>query len=218
MLVNLEDLRENYDALTLVEADALADPILQFQNWMEAAIAAKLPEPNAMILATAQTNGQPSARVVLLKGLQPEGFIFYSNYESAKAQQMEANAKVALVFNWLELHRQVRVEGTVAKLSAEQSTAYFQSRPKGSQIGAWASPQSQVILDRSILEDNVVALKAKYEQQEQLPRPENWGGYIIKPQLIEFWQGRPSRLHDRLRYTKPTNETETNWQIDRLAP
>ena len=212
----LADLREDYRADSLDVKDVYADPIQQFQKWFDEAQQAEMKEPNAMTLATADGNGMPSARIVLLKGLRPEGFVFYTNYESDKGKQMAANPHAALVFCWLELERQIRIEGSVEKLSFEDSENYFHKRPKGSQIGAWASPQSSEIPDRSILEKNVEALKEKYVDQEKLPCPPHWGGYIVKPRLIEFWQGRSSRLHDRICYT--LTDDRSSWTIKRLAP
>lgn len=211
---NIAELREDYRLKTLDITDVHPDPIVQFQIWFEEAMNANVPEPNAMVLATANAAGIPSARVVLLKGLNQEGFIFYTNYQSHKASELAENPNAALVFNWLELQRQVRMEGSVKKISRESSKEYFQSRPKGSQIGAHASPQSQEIADRSILENNVQQLKEKYAKEEQLPLPENWGGYILEAKKIEFWQGRSSRLHDRIIFTK----VDKNWRIKRLAP
>lgn len=214
MLLNLEDFRAHYDVFTLEEENAHSNPIVQFSIWLQAAIEANLPEPNAMVLATSTPDGKPSARVVLLKGVEEEGFVFYTNYESRKGQQLVQNPHAALTFNWLDHHRQVRIEGKVSKIDPALSTKYFQSRPKGSQIGAWASPQSEVIPDRSVLENKAKELETQYADQDQLPRPEHWGGYCLKPHYIEFWQGRPSRLHDRLRYTL---EGEV-WKRVRLAP
>jgi pyridoxamine 5'-phosphate oxidase len=215
MLLNLGDLRENYDRDKLLESQAAADPLQQFTFWFREAEEAEIPEPNAMILATSTGDGRPSARVVLLKGVEEEGFVFYTNYDSRKGQEMADNPHVALVFNWLELHRQVRIEGLIEKVSPETSTDYFQSRPKGSQIGAWASPQSQIITGREVLKDKVKVLENQYKDTDKLPRPPHWGGYRVMPYLIEFWQGRTSRLHDRLRYTL---EAEGRWTLDRLAP
>ncbi|NRB47489.1 MAG: pyridoxamine 5'-phosphate oxidase [Saprospiraceae bacterium] len=217
MLIDLKHLREEYSSASLELTDVPAEPIALFEQWMQEALQAKLTEPNAMTLATCKPDGFPSARVVLLKGLNEEGFIFYTNYNSHKGQELAANPKAALVFLWLELQRQVRIEGIVEKISAADSEAYFQSRPKGSQIGAVASPQSTVIPGREVLEEKVKALEQEYANQEKLPCPEHWGGYIVKPTQIEFWKGRASRLHDRLVYTKLEGKGE-GWKIERLAP
>lgn len=208
------DLREDYRLQALEINDVHTHPFLQFQQWFNDALQSNLKEPNAMTLATASTNGIPSARIVLLKGYSETGFLFYTNYNSKKGKELLENPNAALVFCWLELERQVRIEGKVSKLSPEASTQYFQSRPKGSQIGAWASPQSEVIEDRNILEKNVLMLNEKYAAEETLPRPEHWGGFLIEPTMVEFWQGRSSRLHDRIRYTGEKGL----WKVDRLAP
>lgn len=212
----LKSLREHYDKGQLLESDLLEDPIQLFMIWIEAAIADEtVLEPNMMVLSTC-SEGKPSARAVLLKGLEPTGFIFYTNYHSRKAREILDNPNVSLTFNWLAMHRQVRIEGIAEKISKEKSSQYFQSRPKGSQIGAWASPQSTVIPDRSILEKAVVKFDEKFKGIDKLPKPPNWGGFLVQPQSIEFWQGRRSRLHDRLIYKK--NELETGWKTTRLAP
>lgn len=214
MKKNIAELREDYRLKTLDISDVNQDPFIQFQTWFDEALASDIPEPNAMVLATANTQGIPSARVVLLKGFHESGFVFYTNYESHKASELDANPFAALVFNWLGLQRQVRIEGSVERLSATASRSYFQSRPKGSQIGAYASPQSQEIPNRSVLEENVQKLQAQYADVEQLPLPDNWGGYLVKASKIEFWQGRSSRLHDRIVFTK----VDTAWMTKRLAP
>jgi pyridoxamine 5'-phosphate oxidase len=215
MIPNIEALRQDYRLASLEVSDVGANPFLQFKKWFQEALDAQLPEPNAMTLATATPEGKPTLRVVLLKGFDENGFVFYTNYESRKGQELQANPYAALNFLWLELERQVRIEGKAIRVSNSESTAYFKSRPKGSQIGAWASPQSTVIPDRQVLEEKVQELMTTYENTEVLPRPEHWGGFIVIPDLIEFWQGRSSRLHDRIRYTLQADES---WKIERLAP
>ena len=215
MALNLQDLRREYAAHTLDITDVQTDPFNQFEIWMTEALDSQVLEANAMILSTLTKDQRPTARVVLLKDFDPNGFVFYTNYNSRKSQELEEHPYACLVFNWLELQRQVRIEGSVERVAPEESTAYFQSRPKGSQIGAWASPQSQIIPGREVLEEKVKALEAKYQDIDQLPRPEHWGGFVVKPTLIEFWQGRMSRLHDRIQYVKVG---ENAWKIDRLAP
>lgn len=187
-----------------------------FYKWWDEAVDSEIEEPNAMTLATANAEGQPSARIILLKGASADGFEFYTNYKSRKALEIEHNPKVALVFLWKEIERQIRIEGIANKLSKEKSQVYFQSRPHGSQIGAWASPQSKVITDRKELEEAAEKISEQFENVDPLPCPDHWGGYIVKPHLIEFWQGRADRLHDRIRYSQ--NEKGENWMIDRLAP
>lgn len=211
--MNLADMRKVYTKDSLDEADLNPEPLEQFRVWLEEAKdEPAIIEPNAMILATVAASGQPSARAVLLKGLEERGFIFYSNYESRKAQELSVNPKAALVFNWLALERQVRVEGEVARLPRAESEAYHRTRPHGSQLGEWVSPQSRVIENRGVLEARLAAFKAKFPNE--VPLPEFWGGFVVAPQVVEFWQGRPSRLHDRLRYTR----SGEGWQRERLAP
>ena len=211
---SIADLRIDYTQQSLLETDVNADPFIQFQTWFDAAVTAKLPEPNAMTIATATAEGIPSARVVLLKAVDPRGFVFFTNYNSYKAQELAANPRAALVFLWTEMERQVRIQGTVEKIDPAESDEYYYSRPAGSRLGAWASEQSQVIPDRSILEDRLASLETEHPDGD-IPRPEHWGGFRVIPTVIEFWQGRSSRLHDRLRYQL----SETNgWTIDRLSP
>jgi len=210
----IEALREDYRSHQLNRSEIADQPISQFQAWFAEALEAKIPEPNAMTLATVNENHRPSARIVLLKGVDEQGFVFYTNYNSQKGKELESNPFAALVFCWLELERQIRIEGKVEKISRADSLRYFNSRPKGSQIGAWASPQSEVIADRSVIENKQKALAAEYAEQDLLPIPPHWGGYILVPDKIEFWQGRSSRLHDRFCYTLEGKD----WQIDRLAP
>ncbi len=212
--MEIADLRKEYIQRGLSEADLDPDPIVQFRCWFDEAYAAGLPEPNAMTLATATNDGRPSARVVLLKGYDQRGFVFFTNYESRKGQELAENPWAALVFFWAGLERQVRIEGHVAPISAPESDAYFRSRPRGSRLGAWTSPQSQVIESREVLERRLQKLTEQYADQE-VPRPSHWGGYRVEPLMIEFWQGRPNRLHDRLRYRWLS---EGGWQIERLAP
>jgi pyridoxamine 5'-phosphate oxidase len=211
---SIADIRKNYSLQTLLEADADANAINQFSKWWDEAIASQIDEVNSMTLATASADGMPSARIVLLKEFNKEGFIFFTNYNSFKGQQMAENPKACLVFFWKELERQVRITGLIQKINAVDSDAYFHSRPLGSQVGAVTSPQSQVIENRNWLDE-------EYKRKEQelafktINRPGHWGGYIVKPVIIEFWQGRPSRLHDRLQYTLQGNG---EWKVERLAP
>ncbi|MEM1358058.1 MAG: pyridoxamine 5'-phosphate oxidase [Bacteroidota bacterium] len=215
MAIDAGDLRVDYQADELLEAKAPDDPFSLFAKWFAAAQSSNNPEPNAMILATVGVDGTPAARVLLLKQATAEGFIFYTNYESRKGQELAANPQAAAVFNWLELQRQVRIEGIVERAPAALSSAYFKSRPKKSQVGAWVSPQSQEIPDREFLEQRQREIEAEYADAEALPRPDHWGGYLLKPKMIEFWQGRSSRLHDRLAYH--LNE-DGSWHRRRLAP
>jgi len=212
---NIDALRKEYAQGKLDLADTPSDPIAQFKRWFEEAMNAEVPEPNAMTLSTATRSGRPSARIVLLKGLEDGDFLFYTNYQSHKGRELEENPYAALTFLWHELQRQVRVEGRVERLSPEASTDYFQSRPKSSQIGAWVSPQSQRIESREVLEEREQELWEKYEDAEQLPRPEHWGGFRVMPHRIEFWQGRPSRLHDRIYFER---DASGEWRKSRLAP
>jgi len=209
------DLRRNYGIQELVEIAAAIEPLSQFKNWFEAAIDAKLTDPNAMNLATIGLTGKPASRIVLLKGYDRTGFVFYTNYQSRKSQELEAHPWAALTFCWIDLEQQVRIEGRAEKLSPEASDTYFHSRPRDSQLGAWASPQSKVISDRRVLEQNLADLKAKYGEVEIIPRPEHWGGWRVIPEMMEFWQGRSSRLHDRLLYQLQTDGT---WLRTRLSP
>ncbi|MBB4078928.1 pyridoxamine 5'-phosphate oxidase [Lewinella aquimaris] len=214
MPIDASDLRVDYQADVLLEKDAPADPFPLFDRWFKEAKDSKDPEPNAMVVATVNAAGHPAARTVLLKEVSDRGFTFYTNYDSRKGHEITAHPHVAVVFNWLELQRSVRVEGRVEKVDPDTSTEYFQSRPKKSQIGAWTSPQSDVIPDREFLERRREEVEERFRDDEVLPRPENWGGFVVIPEMIEFWQGRSSRLHDRLVYTRNENE----WNRDRLAP
>ncbi|HEY0733295.1 MAG TPA: pyridoxamine 5'-phosphate oxidase [Herpetosiphonaceae bacterium] len=212
--MSIADLRREYTQHGLSESEVDADPFVQFRVWFDHALGAQLPEPNAMTLATATPDGKPSARVVLLKGFDQRGFVFYTNYQSRKGDEIEANRWAALVFFWPELERQIRIEGRVERVSQQESDDYFASRPAGSRLGAWTSPQSQVISSRDVLEQRLSAFTARYEEQD-IPRPPHWGGYRVAPTSIEFWQGRPSRLHDRLRYRRNDDQ---RWLLERLAP
>lgn len=206
-------LRVSYEIGELTESDLRHDPIEQFGIWFEDAISKKMPEPNAFVLSTVGSNQAPSSRTVLLKSFDEKGFVFFTNYQSKKAQQITANPRVAMNFVWLPLHRQVIVEGEVSKISRAESESYFKTRPISSQLGAWTSPQSQELASREELENLAKDFSEKFSTE--VPVPDFWGGYLIKPSLIEFWQGRPSRLHDRFRFTR-TNEE--NWQVKRIAP
>jgi pyridoxamine 5'-phosphate oxidase len=206
-------LRNEYTRAGLAEADASADPTAQFRIWFEQALAANLHEPNAMTLATATPDGKPSARVVLLKGHDERGFVFYTNYEGRKGREMERNPNAALVFYWGELERQVRIEGRVGRVPESESDAYFASRPRGSRLGAWASEQSRPAEGRDALESRLRELEREYEGR-RVPRPPFWGGYRVEPEAIEFWQGRENRLHDRLVYRRG----DGGWKMQRLQP
>ena len=211
---NIADIRKDYKLETLNENDTEQDPIKQFEKWWYQATESNIDEVNAMTISTVGENNKPSSRIVLLKGFNENGFIFYTNYESHKSNDIKTNPNVSLVFFWKELERQVRIEGTAVKVSADESDAYFNSRPEQSKIGAWASPQSNVIASREELEKKEAAFKLKFTGAT-IRRPAHWGGYIIKPTLIEFWQGRPGRLHDRICYSL----TESGaWKKERLAP
>lgn len=212
--MHIADIRKDYRLQTLDEAGVSADPIQQFGVWWQEALQSEIVEVNAMTLATANEQGVPSARIVLLKGYDERGFVFFSNYESKKAGDLQVNPVASLVFFWKELERQVRISGSVEKVTELESDQYFQSRPEGSRIGAWASPQSTVISSRQVIEEKVEALQAAFEGKE-IPRPLHWGGYRVVPTKIEFWQGRSSRLHDRIQYTL---QSDGNWIIERLAP
>ncbi len=211
----ISNLRQDYKAKSFRRTDLVADPYAQFKAWFEEALSAKIPEPNAMTLATASLTGRPSARIVLLKSIAEDGFIFYTNYESTKGKMLAENPQAALVFCWLELERQIRIEGRVEKVDTATAKEYFQSRPKESQMGAWVSQQSTVIETRAVLEDSMTELNEQYAEQAVLPKPPNWGGYKVVPDKIEFWQGRRSRLHDRFQYSL---QADGQWKIERLAP
>ena len=211
--MNVRDLREDYQKDGLLEADADGDPFRQFARWFADASSAGLKEPNAMTLATAGADGAPSARMVLLKGFDERGFVFYTNYGSAKARDLKVNPRAALVFYWAELERQVRISGVVETTTREETEEYFATRPRGSQLGAWASRQSSVVSGREVLEANLSQQEERFDGRE-IPAPPDWGGFRLRPESIEFWQGRPSRLHDRLLYTRRGD----TWRWVRLSP
>lgn len=212
-MTQLADLRRQFVLGALSEADVATDPINQFQRWFDEAVVAKMPDPNAMTLATVDADGQPSARIVLLKGVDASGFTFFTNYESRKGLDLQTNPRAALLFHWVQLERQVRIEGEVRKVDDAESDAYYASRPLGSRLGAWASEQSREVASREVLE----AREAEYRQKfgEDPPRPPHWGGYRLIPNWIEFWQGRASRLHDRIGFRR---QPDGAWQIVRLSP
>lgn len=212
--MNLEEMRRNYASRALDQSDLAADPFAQFDHWMREAVETQLLEPNAMGLATVGADGQPTLRTVLLKGFDARGLVFYTNHESTKALEIAGNPRVALLFQWLPLERQVTVTGRAERISAIESVKYFLTRPRDSQIGAWASQQSLIITNRSLLEAKFAEMKAKFSAGE-IPLPSFWGGYRVTPQTFEFWQGRPSRLHDRFRYERQAGD---QWKIDRLMP
>ena len=209
----IADIRTDYRKQKLNEEDTAAEPIPQFRKWWEEALASEIHEVNAMTLATVSSAGQPSARIVLLKGLHDDGFVFFTNYESRKGNELALNNRAALVFFWKELERQIRIEGIIEKVSDRESEKYFHSRPHDSQIGAWSSPQSSEIPSRDLLEKNVAENKSRFGENE-VKRPPFWGGYILKPTLVEFWQGRSNRLHDRIEYLRENGR----WIKRRLAP
>lgn len=211
---SIADIRKDYILKSLHEYDVARQPMEQFTRWWDEAVESKIEEVNAMTLATSTPNGHPSSRIVLLKGYTPEGFIFFTNYQSRKGSEIEANPNVSLLFFWKELERQVVVEGSAEKVSEADSDAYFLSRPAGSRIGAWSSPQSTTIAGRHVIEENVRKYREQFPDDNNIPRPPHWGGYIVKPVKIEFWQGRSSRLHDRILFTQQGGE----WRVERLAP
>ena len=213
--MSVRDRRVQYETAGLDRADLDSDPIVQWHAWYEQAASAGVAEPNAMTVATVDQHSAPDSRVVLARAVDARGFVFYTNYDSAKSQQILVNPVASAVFAWLDLHRQVRVRGTVPRIAETESDEYFASRPRESQIGAWASPQSQPIADRTIIDTRMAEFRAKFENQA-VPRPASWGGWCLTPNAIEFWQGRPSRLHDRFIYT--LDATTNQWQIQRLAP
>ncbi len=212
--MTLTEFRKEYTLAGLRRRDLVDDPIAQFEKWFQQAVKAEVPEPTAMSLATVDKLGQPSLRTVLLKSVDERGFIFCTSYESRKAQDLAENPNAALLFFWKELERQVSVAGTVSKISAEESENYFAARPSGSQVGAWASQQSSVVENREVLEERFTGLEAKYSGQK-IPKPPNWGGYVVSTRTIQFWQGGVNRLHDRFCYTK---QPDGLWIIERLSP
>jgi pyridoxamine 5'-phosphate oxidase len=215
--VKIADLRTEYMRETLDVKDVAPDPVRQFEHWFDEAVKAQVPEPNAMTLATVGGGGRPSARVVLLKGFDARGFAFYTNYASRKGRELAATPQATLLFFWAPLERQVRIEGTVAKIAPAEADEYYASRPRQARLGAWASPQSEPITSRDALEARFAEVTERYRHVgDRVPRPPHWGGYLLEPDLVEFWQGRQSRLHDRIRYRR--TQPDAPWTIDRLAP
>ncbi len=212
--MNFDTVRKEYSTRGLNESDLAPSPFTQFRRWYEEAVAANVIEPNAMTLATATRDGVPSARTILLKGFDERGFVFYTNYESQKGKELAENPNAALVFYWASFERQIRITGVINKISSEESESYFRSRPKGAQLGAWVSLQSQVIPNREVLEERLTELMNELADTENIPVPPYWGGYCLAPREIEFWQGRINRLHDRFRYTRLNGD----WKIERLSP
>ncbi len=209
----LSELRREYAAGGLDESDLLPEPVAMFETWLDDSVSAGLHEPNAMVLSTVSATGQPASRTVLLKGLSTRGFVFFTNYISRKADELSTNPACALLFPWHPLERQVRVEGEASRLGAAENDAYFAGRPRPSQLGAWASPQSEIIRERVVLDERYAEIAARFDNQP-VPRPEHWGGFLVEPASVEFWQGRHGRMHDRLRYRR----TPSGWFTERLAP
>lgn len=215
---DLGALRREYGNRGLDVPDLADDPVTMFRRWLHDTVASGMHEPNAMVVATVSAEGRPSARMVLLKGVDQRGFVFYTNYDSRKAHDIDANPAVSLLFPWQELQRQVRVEGTATRVSQEESEAYFASRPRESQLGAWASPQSRVVASRSALDERYGGVLAQFADVDDVPLPPHWGGFRVRPELVEFWQGRKGRMHDRLVYRRAEPDAHAPWTVDRLAP
>ena len=212
--MSIAEIRREYKRESFSEKDAASNPFLQFDKWWKEALDSLIDEVNAMTLATADNHGKPSARIVLLKNYDDRGFVFFTNYSSRKGREIDENPQATLLFFWKELERQVRIEGTITKIDDKESDEYYYSRPLGSRIGAWASPQSQVVNDRSVIEENFLQFEQQFADAPLIPRPPYWGGYRVIPSYIEFWQGRESRLHDRIAYQLEAS----SWSIQRLAP